>query len=340
MEEQRKIVALLDQIPYPGFLVSEKRIQSVNPSAAALLLVPGQSFPELICVGAEDYAAYEGGQFCLSLSIGGHIHSAMLDRIGSANLVLLDQDAQTREYQLLSLLAMELRRPLTQAFTSTRGQSCDPRLNKSLMQMLRMVGNMADLGRYAHSSRMELQDVDSFLLEVFEKARDLAAGKADITFEGLKQPVFSLMDAEQLERAVWNILANCIGFAPQGVRIHARLTRQGNRLRLTVEDNGSGIPEHVRPTLFHRYLRQPGIEDCRYGLGLGLSIVRIAAANHGGTVLIGTGDQGTRITMTIALRQEDSSILRSPLLRPDYAGGWDHGLVELSGCLPSELYCE
>ena len=42
--------------------------------------------------------------------------------------------------------------------------------------------------------------------------------------------------------------------------------------------------------------------------------------------------------MTLAIRQDDSNSLRSPLFRPDYTGGWDHGLVELADCLGPDLY--
>ena len=44
-------------------------------------------------------------------------------------------------------------------------------------------------------------------------------------------------------------------------------------------------------------------------------------------------------TMTISIRSEGTS-LHSPLFRPDYSGGFDHGLVELSDCLSSEFYKE
>ena len=58
----------------------------------------------------------------------------------------------------------------------------------------------------------------------------------------------------------------------------------------------------------------------------------------GGTVLI---DQphgtGTRITLTLAIRQGQSEV-HSGLLYPDYSGEMDHALIELSDCLPSSLY--
>ena len=49
-------------------------------------------------------------------------------------------------------------------------------------------------------------------------------------------------------------------------------------------------------------------------------------------------DCGTRITMTMAIRQDTSGNLRSNILRVDYAGERDHSLIELSQSLPSQLY--
>ena len=340
MEEERKITDLLDQIPQPGFLVQDQQIQTVNPAAAALLLCPGQDFLPLIHLGQEEYAAFSQGQLSLTLSIGGQHHSAMVSRTAGMDLVLLEDAGICEEFRSMALVSMELRGPLMQAILSA-GQLDAPsaKLNRSLMQMLRQVSNMADIGRYRTGCRMEVRDADSFLLELFEKAKALHGEVPEISYEGLGHPLFTRIDPEQLERAVWNILSNCLKFTPQGGSVRGRLTRQDDLLRLTVEDSGSGIAQSVRSTLFSRYLRQPGIEDSRYGLGLGLAIIRTAAANHGGTVLITSlPEGGTRITMTLAICQEEDTTLRSPLLRPDYTGGFDHGLVELSDCLLPELY--
>lgn len=340
MEEQRNISDILARIPQPGFLVKENRIIAANQAASAMLLIPGQEFLPLISAGKEEYPLFQNGQLCLTLSVAGQPHPAVVTRLEDCDLILLDLPEEWEEFRSMALAAMELRKPLMQAISSARQLPADPKMNQSLMQMLRMVSNMSDISRYTVSSRMETRDVDSFLLELFEKAGTLTEGRAVIQFEGLKQPVFSLIDPEQLERAVWNILSNSLKFLPAQGKIHAKLTRKGNRLQLSVQDNGSGIAESVRSDLFHRYLRQPGIEDSRYGFGLGLTLVRTVAANHGGTVLISSKDGGTLISMTLPIRQDDSHILRCPLLRPDYTGGWDHALVELADCLPSEYYTE
>ena len=77
----------------------------------------------------------------------------------------------------------------------------------------------------------------------------------------------------------------------------------------------------------------------RYGIGLGMVLIRSVASVHGGTVLIDqpTGE-GTRITMTLQIRQATDSALRSPIMKIDYAGERDHGLIELSESLPAGLY--
>lgn len=344
MEDHKNITQLLNQIPQPGFLVHDDHIVTVNPAAAAMMLAPGQIFSALHSMDPEDYHDPENSQLCLTLTIDGQCHEAVVIRTGSSDLVLLDNPEEQEEFRSMALASMELRIPLMQAITAARqmesgGDSAAAKINQSLMQMLRLVSNMSDINRYRTSTRMELRDVDAFLLELFEKAQTLTGSRARITYEGMAKPVFSQIDPEQLERAIWNILSNSLKFLPRDGRITAKLTRTGNMLRLTVTDNGSGIPEAVRSSLFSRYLRQPGIEDSRYGFGLGLAIVRAAASNHGGTILISNGKNGgTTVAMTLAIRHDDSNILRSPLLRPDYTGGWDHGLVELADCLDPDLY--
>ena len=136
-----------------------------------------------------------------------------------------------------------------------------------------------------------------------------------------------------------NLLSNAAKFTPRGGHIAASLTRQGRMLRLCIQDSGSGIADSVRGSVFRRYLRQPAIEDSRYGLGLGMVMIRAAASHHGGAVLIDRPPQGgTRVTVTLAIRQNPVSQLRSPLLKVDYAGERDHALIELSDVLPAEYY--
>jgi hypothetical protein len=81
------------------------------------------------------------------------------------------------------------------------------------------------------------------------------------------------------------------------------------------------------------------LEDARSGLGLGLALVRCAARVHQGTVLIDhPGNIGTRVTISFPISTSSIAMVRSNITRTDYAGGWDHGLLELSDVMPPELY--
>ena len=123
-----------------------------------------------------------------------------------------------------------------------------------------------------------------------------------------------------------------------GSTVTASLTRRNARLYLTVANPGTaGLPPAASGA-FSRFLREPGIEDCRNGLGLGLRLVQSAALAHGGTVLMEPlPDGGMRVTMSIAIRQNTDELHASPL-RIDYAGERNHALIELSDALPGFLY--
>ena len=346
MEEQMDILEL---VPQPGFHVRDGKILQVNQAAQVLLLSPGQEIAPLLKTGIEEYAAFSGGQLYLTLELAGQIRSATVTRMGDCDLFLLESDAEQEDFRSMELVSMELRSPLMTVITNARqlleeteNRETAARLNRGLAQLLRLTSNLSDVGRYREVSQMETRDICTLVEEQLEKCRALMAGNGvHLSWELPREAIPCLVDTEQLERALWNLISNSVKFLPDEGTIHVKLTRHGQRLHLSVADNGSGIAEQVRSTVFQRYLRQPGLEDSRFGLGLGMVIVRTVARNHGGTVLLeGSGDAGTRVTMTMAIRQSTDNTLHSPILRPDYSGGWDHGLLELADCLPADAYDE
>ena len=344
MEEKKEMPELLELMLRPGFCVKENTITAVNHAAGGLLLAPGMEILPLLLTGREEYEAFREGCLYLKLDLGGHSFGASVVKAEDCDIFVLDQESDDSQLRCLALAARELREPLTDLMIAADRIGADSedmaRLNRGLHRMLRLIGNMSDAGRTAVSSRQELRNLTQFFAEVFEKAQTLASHTGiSLIYQGPKQEVFALADGEQLERAVLNILSNALKFTPNGGSIDAKLTLQGRQLRLSITDSGSGIAENVRSSIFSRYLRQPGIEDSRHGLGLGMVLIRSAASNHGGTVLIDQPrGKGTRVTLTLALRQTGEGSLRSPVLRVDYAGEGDHGLIELADCLPLELY--
>lgn len=350
MEANYEKNGILDLLIRPGFCVKENKIIQANAAAQGLLLQPGMDVRELLLTGQEEYAAFTGGCLYVTLKLPQNGCGASVTCVDDGDIFVLEQEADAT-LQALALAARELRDPLTSMILGAdrlasaispedaRMQEQLARMNRSLHQMLRLLGNMSDTGCNS-PSRKELVNFGRFFDEILEKAGTLVAQAGiQLTYQGLSQELYGLADPEQLERAVWNLLSNAVKFTPQGGLIQIRLTHQKKLLSLHILDSGSGIAQQILGSAFSRYLRQPGIEDSRFGLGLGLVLVRNAAANHGGTVLIRQPEgAGTQVTLTIAIRQSTDTLLRSPVMRVDYAGERDHGLIELSDCLPASAY--
>ena len=346
MEQQRDILGMLDMMVVPAFCAREQTVLRANPAAQGLLITPGTPVRELLLTGAEEYGAFEGGCLYLTLTLSGTPHGAAVSRVDDLDIFVLEQEPPQRELTSLALAAQELREPLANVmmsaerlFPTVQGGDAAS-LNRSLYQMLRILGNMADAVSFCAGSRQETVNICSVMEEVFGKAREaLSRSGRELLYKGPKESIYCLADAQQLERAVLNMLSNASKFASKGGSIQAEMTRRGRMLRVSVTDCGSGIAREILPTLFCRYLRQPTLEDSRFGIGLGMVLIRSAAGNHGGTVLIDQPGEGlTRITMTLAIRQNTEPLLRSPMLRSDYSGERDHTLVELSDCLIPEIY--
>lgn len=355
MEQITDAMGMLDLMVRPGFCVRDNIIIKVNPSAQSHMIAVGANVTEYLRTGKEEYAEFSEGCLYLTLSVCGQEWGASVTRMGDFHVFILEQEADQAELQAMALAARELREPLTSVMTTadrlfpmvalqddpvTREQVA--RLNRGLFQMLRVISNMSDANRCSagYSSRQETLDVCALFDEVFIKAAELVSHTGlSLHYTGLPDSIYCLADREKLERAVLNIISNAIKFTPKGGTIDAKLTRRGKKLYLSVQDSGPGVAENLRGSVYSRYLRQPAIEDSRYGIGLGMVLIRSTAAQHGGTVLMDQPEgKGARITMTLAIRQNPTPMVRSAVLRVDYAGERDHGLIELSDCLPSSLY--
>lgn len=354
MEQTNTSKLLLDLLNRPAFCVRDGVVIQANRAATQRLIQVGTEVASLL---PNDYSAYRdftGGCLYLTLVSAGISCGASVTRTDDLDLFQLDQEADSAELKTLALAAQQLRVPLQSLMaiteqlpkSDTKSLKRAGQINQAIHQLHRIICNMSDVNRYFNgvAVRMEMVDISGIFDEATEKLSTLAeASGRKLLFHGLPQATLGLADSEMLNRAISNLVSNAIKFSPNGSILDVKLTRTGNMLSFSIQDQGQGITPEVLGNIFHRYTREPTVEDSRNGIGLGMALVRSVATAHGGTVLIDQPDaQGVRITMTIAIRKNSQTTVRSPIRLPigDYAGGRDPGLLELSEVLPDKLYRE
>ena len=122
-------------------------------------------------------------------------------------------------------------------------------------------------------------------------------------FSNAEENVQVIADREQLHRVMNNIIGNAVkyrGEKEEGL-IVIHVWDEGTIVRVEVEDNGQGIPEHSLPYIFERFYRADSSRNSgQGGSGLGLAIVKKIIEGHGGNIYAESKEnEGTKIIFTL-----------------------------------------
>lgn len=132
----------------------------------------------------------------------------------------------------------------------------------------------------------------------------LAAARVSLAYQRPPAPVpLAAAWPLLLRQALRHLLENAAAFAPAGSTVQLTVATDAHHAAITVADQGPGIPPEEQPRVFERFYqvsRGPG--RMHGGLGLGLAIVRRAADDHGGEVVLDSAPgAGTRVTLILPL---------------------------------------
>ena len=179
--------------------------------------------------------------------------------------------------------------------------------------LVRALGDLALLDEPAFKLHLMKLDVGELLDDIAQRFAERAAQQGvSLSFKQRgAQPPVAEVDVELFERAVANLLDNALKFTPAGKAIvlaaECQADGQAQCVRVTVSDQGAGIPAADLPQLFDRLYRSqnsgrdnmaPASSD--EGKGLGLAIVkRIAELHRGHLQVHSTLGQGTTVTLEL-----------------------------------------
>jgi two-component system sensor histidine kinase SenX3 len=157
-------------------------------------------------------------------------------------------------------------------------------------------------------------NVDDAVAEAVD-ATHLEAEAREIRLEVRGQHGLTVLgDDEQLATALRNLLANAINYSPDHTRITVGVSKSGdNVVEISVADQGIGIPEPDLERIFERFYRvDPARSRATGGTGLGLSLVKHVAANHGGEVRVWSSEgSGSTFTLRLPANNDDWTPIRT-----------------------------
>jgi len=210
---------------------------------------------------------------------------------------------------LLESVSHDLRTPLA-SIRAAAGSLMDPEvrltphearasaasIDREAERLNRIVTNLLDLGRIEggalHAARevLDLDDVVDRVIGRLERRPGDPPIDVDVDAAAVVEG-----DPVMLEEVLLNLLDNAIGHTPSGTRVRAIAADLPGEpfVRLTIDDDGPGVPPEALPRLFEKFYRVPTAgPPARRGTGIGLAVVRGLVVAMGGRVAARRGELG------------------------------------------------
>jgi K+-sensing histidine kinase KdpD len=167
----------------------------------------------------------------------------------------------------------------------------------------RFIEGLSSAERQMEPTRLERADLGEIVRSSVARAQTLTRDhKVEVSLDPDLPKV--AVDAPSMTEVVYSVLDNASKYAPPGTTIRVTAKREeGPYVRLSVSDEGPGIPEEYRERVFEKFFRVPGREphdSRRGGIGLGLPVARRLVESQGGRIWFEPRpDRGAAVAMTL-----------------------------------------
>ncbi len=234
--------------------------------------------------------------------------------------VFVRQEANLSQLQsdFVSKISHELRTPLTsiRMFTETlalrRGDAesenkCIEGLERETTRLQELIDRLLDWGRMESGRReftmreVDVREIVEVAVSAVGPVREYINASIDVEMPDSLPTIRA--DRSALIDAIVNLLTNACKYGGRPAKIRVSVQSSGGKLRLSVEDNGSGIPAGEHSRIFQKFYRADDrLARAQEGSGLGLAIVKHVVRAHRGKIeLRSEPGQGSRFTLILPL---------------------------------------
>lgn len=205
------------------------------------------------------------------------------------------ESANRAKDEFLAMLGHELRNPLAPILTALQimrlradhtGERERAVIERQVKHLVTLVDDLLDVSRITRG-RVELNRRILEVAEPLSKAMELTAPLIEARAHHLEVDVASGLwvdgDETRLAQVFSNLLTNAAKYTERGGHICVKAFASGDEVVVTVQDDGTGLPEEMIPHVFDLFVQgERTIERSQGGLGLGLAIVQSLVSLHGG----------------------------------------------------------
>ena len=170
------------------------------------------------------------------------------------------------------------------------------RLVKDLLQLSRM-DNMQEQMNLRESNVVMLVNMAIMKMEVTAAQKQQNLNQ----LYDIDGDIRVMVDRDRFEQVLLNIISNAVKYTQEGGKVDVDIVAGKGRVKISVEDNGLGIPEASLPRIFERFYR---VDKARSrsmgGTGLGLAITKQIVEAHSGHIDVESAEgKGTKMTITL-----------------------------------------
>lgn len=146
----------------------------------------------------------------------------------------------------------------------------------------------------ADRARLETErtDLGELIEEVVEGYVQIAEQRGMRILADAPSRIFSMVDPRAMRQVIVNLIDNALKYGPTGQTVSIELERIGSFARITVTDQGPGIPAADRKRMWEPFVRLGKDAGTTLGCGIGLAVVRGLVEQHGATVVLRDAPEG------------------------------------------------